>query len=200
MTAVVEPRSSLSTRAARTLATTTKSEPQMRGISPRWLLRLLPWVETEGGVYRVNRRRVSATGAGHVGVTAIGSRFRVVPAALTGLPLLRGLDDEALLCVCADRFEQREYAAGDVLAEAGRPAEHLFVLVRGKVRRLGAAAYGDPVVVDVLSASGCSPANHARPSTRSRRSRRSRCSPCPGAPPGSCWRRRGCCARTSSET
>jgi hypothetical protein len=151
MTAVVEPRSSLSTRAARTLATTTKSEPQMRGISPRWLLRLLPWVETEGGVYRMNRRRVSATGAGQVGVTAIGSRFRIVPAELTGLPLLRGLDDEALLCACAARFEQREYAAGDVLAEAGRPAEHMFVLVCGKVRRLGAAAYGDPVLVDVLS-------------------------------------------------
>lgn len=151
MTAVVEPRSSLGTRGARTLATTTKSEPQMRGISPRWLLRLLPWVETSGGVYRVNRRRVCVTGAGQVGVTANGGRFRVVPAELTELPLLRGLDDDALLGACADRFEQREYAPGDVLVEAGRPADRLFVLARGKVRRLRTAAYGDPVVVDVLS-------------------------------------------------
>jgi hypothetical protein len=152
MTAVVEPRSSLGTRAARTLATTTKSKPQMRGISPRWLLRMLPWVETKGGVYRVNRRRTFVAAGGQVGVTAIGSRFRVVPAELSELPPLRGLDDEALLCAYADRFEQREYAPGDVLVESGRPADHLFVLVHGKVRRLGTAAYGDPVVVDVLAA------------------------------------------------
>lgn len=49
-------QSSLSTAAARNLATTTKSAPQMQEISSRWLLRMLPWVETKGGAYRVNRR------------------------------------------------------------------------------------------------------------------------------------------------
>ncbi|MEQ8957155.1 MAG: hypothetical protein RLP02_04400, partial [Coleofasciculus sp. C2-GNP5-27] len=52
---------SLSTRTARNLATTIKSPPQMREISPRWLLRLLPWVEVSGGIYRVNRRDVRIT-------------------------------------------------------------------------------------------------------------------------------------------
>jgi hypothetical protein len=33
---------SLGTTAARNLATTTKSVPQMQGISSRWLLKLLP--------------------------------------------------------------------------------------------------------------------------------------------------------------
>ncbi|MGH3837533.1 MAG: Crp/Fnr family transcriptional regulator, partial [Pseudonocardiaceae bacterium] len=36
---------SLATAAARNLATTTKSVPQMQGITSRWLLRVLPWVE-----------------------------------------------------------------------------------------------------------------------------------------------------------
>ncbi|RYZ44458.1 MAG: Crp/Fnr family transcriptional regulator, partial [Myxococcaceae bacterium] len=40
---------SLGTAAARQLATTTKSEPQMQGISSRWLLKLLPWVQVSGG-------------------------------------------------------------------------------------------------------------------------------------------------------
>ena len=35
-------RLSLSTAAARNLATTTKSQPQMQGTSPRWLLRPSP--------------------------------------------------------------------------------------------------------------------------------------------------------------
>ena len=47
---------SLTTAAARNLATTTKSVPQMQAITSRWLLRMLPWVQVSGGTYRVNRR------------------------------------------------------------------------------------------------------------------------------------------------
>jgi Phage capsid-like protein len=57
-------RSSLSTQAARNLATTTKTAPQMQGISARWLLRMLPWVHVAGGVYRVNRRLTYRDGDG----------------------------------------------------------------------------------------------------------------------------------------
>jgi hypothetical protein len=53
-----QPQQSLSVRSAKNLATTEKTAPQMRTISPRWLLRLLPWVEVSGGTYRVNRRDV----------------------------------------------------------------------------------------------------------------------------------------------
>lgn len=53
-----QPQQSLSPRSAKNLACTRKSPPQMRSISPRWLLQLLPWVEVSGGTYRVNRRNV----------------------------------------------------------------------------------------------------------------------------------------------
>lgn len=49
------PRITLSATAARNLATATVTVPQMTEITPRWLLRLLPWVDVDGGVYRVNR-------------------------------------------------------------------------------------------------------------------------------------------------
>lgn len=52
---------SISTRSARNLATTTKTPPQMRAKTPRWLLKLLPWVDVSGGTYRVNRRDVRIT-------------------------------------------------------------------------------------------------------------------------------------------
>lgn len=45
----------LSTTAARALATTTKTRPQMRTITSRWLLRKLAWVETAGGTHRRNQ-------------------------------------------------------------------------------------------------------------------------------------------------
>jgi hypothetical protein len=49
-----EPQLSLSAAAARNLATATVTVPQMAQITPRWLLRLLPYVDVDGGVYRVN--------------------------------------------------------------------------------------------------------------------------------------------------
>ena len=46
---------SLSAAAARNLATATVTVPQYTEITPRWLHKLLPWVDVDSGVYRVNR-------------------------------------------------------------------------------------------------------------------------------------------------
>lgn len=48
-------RLSLNAKAARNLATATVTVPQWAEITPRWLLKLLPWVDIDGGVYRINR-------------------------------------------------------------------------------------------------------------------------------------------------
>src|SRR3954464_14738146 len=84
---------SLGTSAARNLATTTKSPPQMQGITSRWLLKLLPWVQVSGGVFRVNRRLSYAVGDGRVTFTNIGDRVQVIPQELSELPFLRGFED-----------------------------------------------------------------------------------------------------------
>ena len=57
------PRLSLSAAAARNLATATVTVPQWTEITPRWLHRLLPWVNVDGGVYRANRVAKAAKGA-----------------------------------------------------------------------------------------------------------------------------------------
>lgn len=142
---------SLSTGAARNLATTTKSTPQMQGITSRWLLRLLPWVQATGGTYRVNRRLSFTVGDGRVTFTNTGNDVRVIPQELGELRPLRGFADEQVLTALADRFVQQEYAAGDVIAEAGQPAEQVFLLAHGKVNKLGTSKYGDTAVLDVLA-------------------------------------------------
>ena len=53
---------SLSAAAARNLATATVTVPQYTEITPRWLHKLLPWVDVDGGVYRVNRVAQAANG------------------------------------------------------------------------------------------------------------------------------------------
>src|ERR1700733_14892903 len=101
---------SLSTAAARNLATTTKSVPQMQGITTRWLLRLLPWVEASGGTYRVNRRLSYTVGDGRIEFNSVGGgRIQVIPAELGELPALRGFEDEGVLNALAGRFEQRQF-------------------------------------------------------------------------------------------
>jgi hypothetical protein len=45
----------LGERAARQLSNTTKTPPQWRGATPRWLVQMIPWTPVEAGVYRVNQ-------------------------------------------------------------------------------------------------------------------------------------------------
>jgi CRP-like cAMP-binding protein len=137
---------SLSTAAARTLATTTKTVPQMQGITSRWLLRKLPWVQVSGGTYRVNRRLSHAVGRGRVAFDQSGEEIRVLPPTLTELPLLHGYGDEALLAELASRFTQRRFAAGEQLAEAGRPVTEILVVGHGKVAKVGTGKYGETTV------------------------------------------------------
>jgi CRP-like cAMP-binding protein len=142
---------SLGTAAARNLATTTKTPPQMRGISPRWLLRVLPWVQVKAGAYRVNRRRWHPVGDGRVSFTTVGDDVRVVPFELSELPALRGFGDQDALTEIADRFERRELRPGDVVAEAGRPAEELTLVAHGKLHKIGVGKYGDTTLLAVLA-------------------------------------------------
>lgn len=142
---------SLGTAAARNLATTTKSVPQMQGITSRWLLRVLPWVEATGGTYRVNRRTNFAVGDGRLTFTNVGADVRVIPQELTELPLLRGINDEELLNELAGQFVQEEFQPGDRLVEAGQVADDLFLIAHGKVNKVGTGKYGNAVVLDVLA-------------------------------------------------
>ncbi|MFJ4120599.1 family 2B encapsulin nanocompartment shell protein [[Kitasatospora] papulosa] len=145
------PQQSLGTAAARNLATTTKSAPQMQEISSRWLLRMLPWVQVQGGTYRVNRRLSHSVGDGRVTFVQTGDRVAVIPAELGELPALRDFADEDVLGELARRCEQRDVAAGEVLAAAGDAADRVHLLAHGKVEKIGTGPYGDETVLGVLA-------------------------------------------------
>ncbi|MFC3895112.1 family 2B encapsulin nanocompartment shell protein [Lentzea rhizosphaerae] len=142
---------SLGTAAARNLATTTKSVPQMQGITSRWLLKVLPWVQAAGGAYRVNRRLTYTLGDGRVSFTNIGAEIRVVPMELTELSLLKGFDDEAVLTALAGRFTQQEFGIGDVIVEKGRPKDTVVLIAHGKVDKIGTGEYGGETVLGNLA-------------------------------------------------
>ncbi|MFC8225468.1 family 2B encapsulin nanocompartment shell protein [Streptomyces sp. NPDC057287] len=145
------PQQSLGTAAARNLATTTKSAPQMQEITSRWLLRMLPWVQVQGGAYRVNRRLSYSVGDGRVTFVQTGDRVTVIPAELGELPALRDFGDEEVLAELARRCEQRDVAAGEVLAVAGDAADRVHLLAHGKIEKIGTGPYGAETVLGVLA-------------------------------------------------
>ncbi|ADD41688.1 family 2B encapsulin nanocompartment shell protein [Stackebrandtia nassauensis] len=149
--ATESPQLSLSTAAARNLATTTKTVPQMQGISSRWLLRLLPWVQTNGGTFRVNRRLSYAVGTGRVQFSNVGDRVQVIPPTLSELPLLRGFDDEPTLEAIAGVLEQRDFEAGQVIVSVGDTIDTGFLMAHGKASKIGTGKYGDDTKLGMLA-------------------------------------------------
>jgi hypothetical protein len=148
------PQQSLSTAAARNLATTTKTVPQMQGISSRWLLRMLPWVEVSGGTYRVNRRLTYQVGGGRVAVSQTAGQAAVVPPSLREIPLLAGFADDDALSALAGGFTQSEVSAGSVIAERGAPVDQLYVVAHGKVSRDGDGAFGTDTSLGLVGDGG----------------------------------------------
>ncbi|MEU2394476.1 family 2B encapsulin nanocompartment shell protein [Streptomyces sp. NPDC007369] len=144
-------QTSLGTAAARNLATTTKSAPQMQEITSRWLLKTLPWVETKGGAYRVNRRLSYTVGDGQIEFVQDGATVRVIPRELNELAMLRGFDDTEVLTAIAGRCVQRDFRAGEVLVERGARAEHIHLIAHGRVTQTGEGKYGDELAVSVLA-------------------------------------------------
>lgn len=144
------PQQSLGTAAARNLATTTKSAPQMQEITSRWLLRMLPWVQVQGGTYRVNRRLSYSVGDGRVAFVQTADRVAVIPAELGELPAFRDFGDEEALVELARRCEQREFAAGEVLAASGDAMDRVILLAHGRVEKVGRGRYGDETALEVV--------------------------------------------------
>ncbi|TDC97319.1 cyclic nucleotide-binding domain-containing protein [Actinomadura sp. 7K507] len=129
----------------------------MRGITPRWLLRQLPWVRADAGTYRVNRRLTYRLGDGLVTFVNTGAEVRVIPPELAELPPLRGLSGEGgrdagagVLDVLAGRFVQRELDPGETVAEAGRPLDAVHLIAHGKVAEIRAGEYGTVAETGIL--------------------------------------------------
>ncbi|MEH1779251.1 MAG: family 2B encapsulin nanocompartment shell protein [Nostoc sp.] len=150
-----QPQMSLSTKGARNLAKTTKTPPQMQGITPRWLLQMMPWVQVTGGAYRVNRRLTYDVGNGRVSFTNTGAEVRVIPQALCELSLLRGFEDIEVLNALAARFVQQEFAPGEVIVQEGQPADQVLLIAHGKVNQLKAGKYEAEALRDILADGDC---------------------------------------------
>ncbi|MFF3858624.1 family 2B encapsulin nanocompartment shell protein [Streptomyces sp. NPDC002209] len=148
---VQTPQRSLATSAARNLATTTKSAPQMQEITSRWLLKMLPWVSVQGGTYRVNRRLSYSVGDGRVEFIKTGTQVQVIPAELGELPLLRTYEDQDVLSELAQRCRQVDFEAGQELTSFGSACDQVVLLAHGRIDQVGPGPYGEDAVLRTVA-------------------------------------------------
>ena len=145
---------SVTTAVARNLATTTKTSPKMMSITPRWLLRLLPFTQVEGGTYRVNRTKVELPRAQRIGVdlsaVASGGTPVLAPESLRSVPLFSRLPD-GIVSRMAGRFKPEQVSLGNTLIGEGEDGNTFFILAQGQVEVLSKGAHGTNLRIALLS-------------------------------------------------
>jgi len=132
---------SVTTAVARNLATTTKTRPMMMSITPRHLLHLLPWVQVEGGTYRVNRTKVELSKAERIEIAVGDGGLSFSAGELRSVPLFANLPD-ALLDRMQARFRTEEVPLGSDLLIEGQDRSTFFVIAQGQVEILSKGAHG----------------------------------------------------------
>ena len=147
--AAQDPRQSLGTDAARNLATTTKTVPMLTGVTPRWILKLLPWVQVDSGTYRVNRKRVIVRGAGKVNATVEDGKATVTAEDLKAIPMMAELDDE-LAAAVAQRMKSESVPAGQVIVKEGDEGDRFYVIAHGKCEVNTHGMHGERLRLAVL--------------------------------------------------
>ena len=141
---------SVTTSTARNLANTTKTSPKMMSITPRRLLSLLPWVQVDGGTYRVNRTRRELPKAERIGIDVSGGVASFAPESLRSVPLFSKLPD-SILSRMTGRFTTEEVSLGNKLVGEGEGINKFFVLAQGQVEVLSKGVHGSDLRLALLS-------------------------------------------------
>ena len=167
---------SVTTATARRLATTTKTAPQMGSITPRLLLKLLPWVQVSGGTFRVNRTKVITPrlllkllpwvqvsgGTFRVNRTKVELRkndrlpiqyVNGVPSFtaknLKAIPLFSEFDDEILNRLVSS-FETKEVDVDKLFVEEGKDKQRFFIVASGQAEVISKGPHGEDLRIALL--------------------------------------------------
>lgn len=144
---------SVKTAAARNLATVSKTRPQMIGITPRWLLKLLSWVNVQGGTYRVNRHKTLLPSDEVVRLTVDGDQYKCSPRDLRALSLFRDVSDGLLESV-AGQLATESVDSGTTVVVEGSPGDKFYVIAQGKVEISALNRYGKKVHLAIMGSGG----------------------------------------------
>jgi len=140
---------SVTTATARRLATTTKTAPQMGSITPRLLLKLLPWVQVSGGTYRVNRTKVELRKSERLNIEYLDGVPSFSARSLKSIPLFSEFDDE-IVNRLARSFETQEVELGKLFVEEGKDKQKFFIVASGQAEVINRGPHGEELRIALL--------------------------------------------------
>jgi hypothetical protein len=141
---------SVTTAVARNLASTTKTSPKMMSITPRWFLRLLPWVQVNGGTYRVNRTKVELMQAERIEIRVVDGVASFAPEDLRRVPLFSRLPND-ITTRMASRFKTEVVSLGNELIVEGEDRNQFFIIAEGQVEVISKGAHGRNLRIALLT-------------------------------------------------
>ncbi|MFT4073206.1 MAG: family 2B encapsulin nanocompartment shell protein [Dysgonamonadaceae bacterium] len=141
---------SVTTATARKLANTTKTPPQMGSITPRILLKLLPWVQVDSGTYRVNRTKVELKKAERIDVEFFDGVPAFSAASFRRIPLFSHIE-ERIVNKLAEKFVIKEIPLGDYLIKERKDSQIFFIVARGQAEIYSKGPHGENLRIALLS-------------------------------------------------
>ena len=141
---------SVTTQTARKLANTTKTAPQMGSITPRLLLKLLPWVQVESGTYRVNRTKVELRKAERIKISYLDGVPSFTAKSLRRIPLFSHID-ETIVSRLARRFVTEEVELGQFLIKEGEDRQRFFIVADGQAEVIKKGIHGEELRIALLN-------------------------------------------------
>ncbi len=142
---------SITTATARKLANTTKTPPQMGSITPRLLLKLLPWQQVESGTYRVNRTKVELKKAERIEIQYFDGVPSFTAKNLRAIPLFQNIDQE-IVARLARNFVPVEVARSKNLVTQGKDKQRFFIVASGQAEVISTGTHGEELRIALLGA------------------------------------------------
>lgn len=142
---------SITTQTARKLANTTKTAPQMGSITPRLLLKLLPWTQVESGTYRVNRTKVELKKAERIEIQLLNGKPTFTAANLNNIPVFQRLDYK-IVEKLADNFKAVEVKRENYLVTQGKDKKRFFIVAGGQAEVVSTGEHGEELRIAQLGA------------------------------------------------
>jgi hypothetical protein len=122
----------------------------MGSITPRLLLKLLPWTQVESGTYRVNRTKVELKKAERIAVEYLDGTPSFRAASLRRIPLFSHID-EAIVLRIAKLFVTEEVELGNPLITEDKDRQKFFIVASGQAEVLKKGLHGEELRIALLS-------------------------------------------------
>ena len=122
----------------------------MMSITPRWFLRLLPWVQVNGGTYRVNRTKVELMQAERIEIRVVDGVASFAPEDLRRVPLFSRLPND-ITTRMASRFKTEVVSLGNELIVEGEDRNQFFIIAEGQVEVISKGAHGRNLRIALLT-------------------------------------------------